>query len=67
MGLNEVWELFSCLYRAKDKEEITRIFSIINSLKDIFTEDSVDIVLKKEEEQKKKRKAKKEEGGNKNE
>lgn len=49
MGLNEVWELFSCLYRAKDKEEITRIFSLINSLKDMKNKKLYDFIKSEED------------------
>ena len=49
MGLNEVWELFSCLYRAKDKEEITRIFSLINSLKNTENKKLYDFIKSEED------------------
>ena len=49
MGLNEVWELFSCLYRAKDKEEINKLFSLINSLKDIEDKRLYDFIKSEED------------------
>ena len=49
MGLNEVWELFSCLYRAKDKEETTRLFSLINSLKDTDNKRLYDFIKSEED------------------
>ena len=49
MGLNEIWELFSCLYRAKDKEEINKLFSLINSLKGIEDKRLYDFIKSEED------------------
>lgn len=49
MGLNEIWELFSCLYTTQDKEEINKLFSLINSLKDIENKRLYDFIKSEED------------------
>ena len=49
MGLNEIWELFSCLYTTQDKEEINKLFSLINSLKDIENKKLYDFIKSEED------------------
>lgn len=49
MGLNEIWELFSCLYTTQDKEEINKLFSLINSLKDMENKKLYDFIKSEED------------------
>ena len=47
--IKRAWELFSCLYWAKDKEEKSRLFCLINSLKNIENKKLYDFIKSEEE------------------